>query len=103
MIELNGMIKNLETFKAEITKLKVENVEMEIILKEMKKTSEDNDKLRMENEKLNKDNKILKKRLTSIEDKNMWIQSNQCDKCNFKSEDRNKIEEHMTNNHSEIM
>ena len=32
----------------------------------------------------------------------MWIQSYQCDKCNFKSEDRNKIEEHMTNNHSEI-
>ena len=32
----------------------------------------------------------------------MWIQSYQCDKCNFKSEDRNKIEKHMTNNHSEI-
>ena len=32
----------------------------------------------------------------------MWIQSYQCDKCNFKSEDRDTIEEHMTNNHSEI-
>ena len=92
------MIKQLETLKAEITKLKVENVEKEIKLKEMKKTSEENDKLRMENEKLNKDNTILKKRLTSIEDKNMWTQSYQSDKCNFKSEDRNKIEEHMTNN-----
>ena len=30
------------------------------------------------------------------------MQSYKCDKCNFKSEDRNKIEEHMTNSHSEI-
>ena len=68
----------------------------------MKKIREENDKLRMANEKIIKDNKILKKRLTSIEDKNMWIQSYQCDKCNFKSEERDTIEEHMTNNHSEI-
>ena len=55
MIELNGMIKQLETHKAEITMLNFENVKKEIKLKEMKKTSEENDKLRMENENLNKD------------------------------------------------
>ena len=49
MIELNGMNKQLETLKAEITKLKVENVKKEIKLKEMKKTSEEIDKLRLEN------------------------------------------------------
>ena len=96
------MIKQVETIKAEITNLKVENVEKENKLKEMKKIREENDKLRMANEKIIKHNKILKKRLTSIEDKNMWIQSYQCDKCNFKSEERDTIEEHMTNNHSEI-
>ena len=68
----------------------------------MKTIREDNDKLKMANEKVIKDKSILKKRLTSIEDKNMWIQSYQCDKCNFKSEERDTIEEHMTNNHSEI-
>ena len=47
--ELNGRIKQLETLKAEVTKLKVENVEKEIKLKEMEKTSEENDKLKMEN------------------------------------------------------
>ena len=56
----------------------------------------------MENEKVIKDKSILKKRLTSIEDKNMNTQSYQCDKCKFESEDRNKIEQHMTDNHSEI-
>jgi hypothetical protein len=39
----------------------------------MKIRREDNDKLRMVNEKLNKDNTILKKRLTSIEEKSMNI------------------------------
>ena len=102
MIELNNMIEQVETLKAEITSLKVENVEKEIKLKEMKKISEENDKLRMENYKLNKDNSILKKRLTSIEYKSMNIQSYQCDKCKFESKDRNKIEEHMTDNHNEI-
>ena len=37
MSELNGRIKQLETLKAEITKLKVDNVEKEIKLKEVKK------------------------------------------------------------------
>lgn len=101
-IELNDMITQVETLKAEITNLKVEIVEKEIKLKEMKLRSEDNDKLRMVNEKLNKDNTILKKRLTSIEEKSMNIQSYHCDKCKFESEDRNKIEQHMTDNHSEI-
>ena len=71
MIQLNGMIKQLETLKAEINMLNVENVEQEIKLKEMNKTSEENDKLRMENEKLNKDNNILKKRLTSRHEQNL--------------------------------
>ena len=82
--------------------LNVENVEKEIKLKEMKLRNEDNDKLRMVNEKLNKDNTILKKRPTSIEEKSMNIQSYHCDKCKFELEDRNKIEQHMTDNHSEI-
>ena len=51
MIELNSMIKQLETLIAEITKPKVKNVGKEIKLKEKKKTSEENDKLKMENEK----------------------------------------------------
>ena len=41
-------------------------------------------------------------RLTSIEDKSMNIQTYQCDKSKFDSEGRNKIEKHMTDNHSEI-
>ena len=56
----------------------------------------------MVNEKINKDNTIFKKRLTSIEEKSMNIQGYHCDKCKFDSEDRNKIEQHMTDNHSEI-
>ena len=32
----------------------------------------------------------------------MQCSNSTADKCNFKLEDRNKIEEHMTNNHSEI-
>ena len=101
-IELNNIIKQVETRKAEITNLKVENVEKEIKLKEMKIRSEDNDKHRLENEKLNKENTIIKKRLTSIEEKSMNIQSYHCDKFKFESEDRNKIEQHMTDYHSEI-
>ena len=93
---------SLETLTAEITNLKVGNVEKEIKLKEIKIISEENDKLRLENEKLDKDNTILKKRLTSIEKKSMNIQSYKCDKCKFKSEDRNKKEKHTTDNHSEI-
>ena len=54
------MIEQVETIKAEITNLKVENVEKENKLKEMKKIREDNDKLRMANEKVIKD-KIVSK------------------------------------------
>ena len=90
----------METLKPEITNLKVENAEKENKLKDMIIISEENDKLRMANEKLNKDNTILKKR--SIKEKSMHIQSNQCDKFKFESEDRNKIGQHMTNNHFEI-
>ena len=68
----------------------------------MKRISEENDKLRLANEQLDNDNTILKKRLTSIEKKSMNIRSYKCDKCKFKSEDRNKIEQHTTDNHSEI-
>ena len=91
MSELNGRIKQLETLKAEITKLKVDNVEKEIKLKEVKKMGKKEWQTKNWKWKLNKDNEILKERLTTIEDKNMFIQSYQCDKCNSKSEDRNKI------------
>ena len=68
----------------------------------MKKISEDNDKLTEENQRFNKDNIIFKKRLSSIEDISMYIRSYQCDNCNFESEDRDKLIEHMTKNHDDI-
>ena len=45
---------------------------------------------------------MFKERLTRIEDTSIHVQIYQCDKCNFKSEDMNKMEKHMTVNNNEI-
>jgi hypothetical protein len=102
MIKMKDIVKPVEILKSEITQLKVDNIEKEIKLKDMKKISEENDKLTKENQKFNKDNKVLKEKLSCIEDNSMYIRSYQCDECNFESEDRDTMIEHMTENHDDI-
>ena len=66
------------------------------------KSEDEYGELRKENKGLNCVNKIFKKRLSHMNDNNVYIYKYKCCQCSFGSRYMEKIKEHMTADHEEI-